>query len=246
MKKLILALALLAPLTAFAAGGGAIHPNDPANIDTGNEAALQRGANYFVSYCLNCHSMQYERWQRMEEFGVPEDLLKSNLMHAGAKKGDLLKVAMAPGDAANWFGAPPPDLTLEARLRGSDWIYNYMRAFYVDESRPFGVNNTVFDNVGMPHVLWEQQGMQKAVYTEEDDGHGGTHKVFAGFEKVSEGSMTDVEYDAMIRDLVTFMTYMAEPTKAKSHRTGIMVLLFLALLLVFSYMLKKEYWKDVH
>lgn len=246
MKKLILIIALLAPFSVFAAGGGAIHPNDHANIDTGNKAALQRGAKYFVSYCLNCHSMQYERWQRMEEFDISEDLLKSNLMHAGAKKGDLMKVAMDKGDSAEWFGNPPPDLTLETRLRGVDWVYNYLRAFYIDDSRPFGVNNTVFSNVGMPHVLWELQGMQQAVYEEEDDGHGGTHKVFKGFEQITEGSMTPVEYDAMVRDIVTYMAYMSEPTKAKSHSTGIMVLLFLSVLFVFSYMLKKEYWKDVH
>ena len=246
MKQLILALALLAPFSAFAAGGGAIHPNDHANIDTSNKAALQRGANYFVNYCLNCHSMKYERWQRMEEFGIPEDLLKSNLMHSGAKKGDLMKVAMDSGDAANWFGAPPPDLTLETRLRGVDWVYNYMRAFYIDESRPFGVNNTVFENVGMPHIFWDLQGMQKAIFEEVDDGHGGTTEVFKGFELVKQGSMTPVEYDAMVRDLVTYMAFMAEPTKAKSHSTGIMVLLFLAIFFVVSYMLKKEYWKDVH
>jgi len=245
MKQLIFAL-LFAPFAAFAAGGGPIVPNDKANIDLTNQASLQRGANYFVNYCLNCHSLQYERWQRFEEFGITEDILRATLLPASAKKGDLMTVAMRRDDAEAWFGAPPPDLTLETRLRGTDWVYNYMRAFYVDDSRPFGVNNTVYDKVGMPHVLWELQGLQKAVFATVEDGHGGTHEVFVGFEMVQPGKLTPAEYDAMILDMVNFMAYIAEPTKLKSQRTGIFVLIFLAILFVFSYLLKKEYWKDVH
>ena len=248
MKKLILAIVMLAlvPVSAMAAGGGAYLPHDPANIDLTDQAAKQRGAKYFVNYCLGCHSLKYERWQRMEEFGISEDQLKKYLMPAGAKKGDLMTIAMSEADAANWFGAPAPDLTLETRLRGEDWVYNYLRAFYIDESRPFGVNNTVFDKVGMPHILWELQGMQKANFEEVNDGHGGTHKEFKGFEQVTPGTMSAEEYDTMVRDLVTFMAYMAEPIKLERQRLGIYVLLFLAIFLVVAYPLKKAYWKDVH
>jgi ubiquinol-cytochrome c reductase cytochrome c1 subunit len=246
MKQLIFALALLAPFTVHAAGGGPIVPNDKPNIDLTNQASLQRGANYFVSYCLNCHSLQYERWQRFEEFGITEDILRTTLLPASAKKGDLMTVAMRPIDGEAWFGAPPPDLTLETRLRGTHWVYNYMRAFYVDESRPFGVNNTVYDKVGMPHVLWELQGLQKAIFETVENSNGSTHEVFQGFEIVQPGKLTPAEYDAMVLDMVNFMAYIAEPTKLKSQRTGIFVLIFLGILFIFSYLLKKEYWKDIH
>lgn len=247
MKKLIIALVMLAlvPVSAMASGGS-YQPHDSANVDLTDQAALQRGAKFFTNYCLGCHSLKYERWQRMEEFGLTIDQIKEYLMPAGAKPGDLMTIAMDPANAAAWFGAPAPDLTLETRLRGEDWVYNYLRAFYIDESRPFGVNNTVFDKVGMPHVLWELQGMQKAIFDEEDDGHGGTHKVFKGFEQVSAGTMTPEEYDAMSRDLVTFLAYMAEPVKLERQRLGIYVLIFLAFFFVVAYMLKKNYWKDVH
>ena len=215
MKKLLIAIVLLASPSAFASGGS-VHL-DHADVDISDQASLQRGAKYFVNYCLNCHSMKYERWQRMQEFGIPADLLKQNLMPSNAKPGDLMTTAMNPDDAASWFGAPPPDLTLEARLRGDDWIYTYLRSFYIDESRPFGVNNTVFDKVGMPHVLWELQGMQKAVFEEHKDENGHESQVFKGFEIVKPGKMTTEEYDQMALDLTNFLSYMGDPSKLKRH-----------------------------
>ena len=244
MKKLLIAIVMLASSSAFASGGN-IHL-DHADVDITDQASLQRGAKYFVNYCLNCHSLKYERWQRMLEFDIPEDLLKQNLMPADAKPGDLMTVAMNPDDAANWFGAPPPDLTLEARLRGDDWVYTYLRSFYIDESRPFGVNNIVFDKVGMPHVLWELQGMQKAIFEEHKDKNGHVSQVFKGFEMVKPGKMSAEEYDRMALDLTNFLSYMGDPSKLKRYSLGIKVLLFLLVFFIFAYLLKKEYWKDVH
>lgn len=244
MKKLLIAIVMLASSSVFASGGN-IHL-DHADVDITDQASLQRGAKYFVNYCLNCHSMKYERWQRMQEFGIPDDLLKEHLMPSNAKPGDLMTTAMNPDDAASWFGAPPPDLTLEARLRGDDWIYTYLRSFYIDESRPFGVNNIVFDKVGMPHVLWELQGMQKAVFEDHKDENGHESHVFKGFEMVTPGKLSAEKYDEMALDLTNFLSYMGDPSKLKRHSLGIKVLLFLLVFFIFAYLLKKEYWKDVH
>ena len=270
MKKLIIALIMMAPGMLHAAGGGQIHL-ESASINLDNDAAKQRGAKYFVNYCLNCHSLKYERWQRMQEFGLSLDDIKEKLMPANAKPGDLMTIAMKTDDAKAWFGNPAPDLTLETRLRGEDWVYTYLKSFYLDDSRPFGVNNRVFDKVGMPHVLWELQGFKKPVYRydvtmkghveqsfgSEDEAeafvaeHGGDaalkiSKVVDDLETAVPGKLDETEYDKVIRDIVTFMAYMAEPVKMERQRLGIWVLLFLAVLFVFAYLLKKEYWKDVH
>jgi ubiquinol-cytochrome c reductase cytochrome c1 subunit len=269
MKKLLIALIMLVPGMAFAAGGG-VHL-ESANINLDNDAAKQRGAKYFVNYCLGCHSLKYERWQRMQEFGLSIDDIKEHLMPANAKPGDLMTIAMKTGDAQAWFGNPAPDLTLEARLRGTDWIYTYLKSFYLDDSRPFGVNNRVFDKVGMPHVLWELQGFKKPVYRydvtmkghveqsfeseaeaeafiREHGEHGDLkiNKVVHELAVASEGQLDEAEYDKVVRDIVTFLAYMAEPVKLERQRLGIWVLLFLALLFVSAYLLKKEYWKDIH
>lgn len=242
MKKLIALFALaLLPVTGMAAGGGNVHL-DPANIDVGNEAAIQRGAKLFVNYCMGCHSAQYVRYKQFTKVGLSEDQIKDNLMFADGKIGDKLTIAMKPADAAKWFGAPPPDLTLVARIRGADWIYTYLRSFYRDDKRPFGVNNVVFPSVGMPHVLADLQGVQKATF--KDDGHG--NQVVDELELVEAGSMTPAEYDAAVRDLTTFMAYVAEPIKKERQTLGIYVMLFLIVLFVLAYMMKKEWWKDVH
>lgn len=245
MKKLLIATVLLASTSPLFASSGNIHL-DHADVDLKDNASLQRGAKYFVNYCLNCHSLKYERWQRIKEFGVPEELLKEQLMPANAKVGELMTTAMNADDAASWFGAPPPDLTLEARVRGADWIYTYMRSFYIDPSRPFGVNNVIFDKVGMPHVLWELQGMQKAIFEEHEDAAGNVNHVFKGFEMVKPGKLTPEEYDQVARDITNFLYYMGDPSKLKRHELGIKVLLFLLVFFIFAYLLKKEYWKDVH
>jgi len=157
------------------------------------------------------------------------------------KFGDTMTIAMSPVDAEAWFGVAPPDLSVTARARGVDWLYTYLRSFYIDESRPFGVNNIVFPDVGMPHVLWELQGMQKAVYTEHDG-----HKVFEKFEQVTPGTMSAAEFDFAMTDLTAFLSYIGEPIQTERKRIGVWVLSFIAVFFVLAYLLKKEYWKDVH
>jgi ubiquinol-cytochrome c reductase cytochrome c1 subunit len=163
MRKLFVAFALaLTPLTGMTAGGPAVEL-ESANIDLNNHESIQRGAKYVVNYCMGCHSTQYVRYKQMTKVGLTEDEIEDNLMFADDKKvGDLMTIAMPEQDSAKWFGAAPPDLTLTARIKpgGADWIYTYMKGFYTDPSRPLGVNNTVFANVGMPHVLWDLQGIQ--------------------------------------------------------------------------------------
>jgi ubiquinol-cytochrome c reductase cytochrome c1 subunit len=246
MKKLI-ALALLAtlPLGVFAAGGAV--KLESAHVDLSNNASLQNGAKLFVNYCMGCHSAKYVRYKQLTEVGLTEDQVKENLMFTDGKIGDHMTIAMSEADAANWFGAPPPDLTLTARLKhgGADWIYTYMKSFYVDEARPLGVNNTVFPNVGMPHVLWQLQGVQKPVYKEVEHG-GKVEKVVDRLELVEPGSMSPEEYDAAIRDLAAFLTYISEPVKLERQAIGVWVLLFIAVFTVVAYLLKKNYWQDVH
>lgn len=244
MKKLISFLMILVPVAALASGAG-VHL-DAANVDLKDEAALQRGAKYFANYCLNCHSAKYMRYQKMTALGLTNDQIEQNLIFADSKIGDLMTIAMKPEDAEKWFGAPPPDLTLVARLRGADWIYTYLRSFYEDPSRPFGVNNVVFPSVGMPHVLWELQGTQHAVWEETAGPDGKPHKVIEGLELVKPGKLSPEEYDQVARDITTYLSWLAEPMKLERKQLGIWVLLFLAVFSVLAYLLKKEYWKDVH
>jgi len=242
MKKLIAILSLaLLPLTGFASG--AVHL-ESADIDLTDDAAMQRGAKYFVNYCQGCHSLKYFRYENMQKFGLTKEQIRNNLMFGGGKVGDLMTTSMPAVDAAEWFGTAPPDLTLTARLKhgGADWIYTYLKSFYVDENRPFGVNNVVFPNVGMPHVLMDLQGVQEAVI--EEDEHGNKH--VAELKLVKPGRLSAEEYDQLARDLATFLTHVAEPVKLERQSIGIWVMLFLLVFFVVSVMLKKEYWKDVH
>ena len=246
MKKLIAAFLLsVAPAVGFASGGEV--PLDKANVDLHDQASLQRGAKLFAEYCQGCHGLKYARYERVgNDIGMTPDDVKRDLMVSGGKIGDLMKTSMSAADAEKYFGAVVPDLTLEARLRGPDWIYTYLRSFYVDEKRPLGVNNIVFPDVGMPAVLAGLQGLQKAVYKEEAGPDGHPHKVFEKFEQVSPGTMTPEQYDAAVRDLTAYLTYVAEPIKLERQSLGIKVMLFLVLFFVLAYFLKKEYWKDVH
>lgn len=246
MKKLIVAFLLaVAPMLVQAASGGA-HLDD-ANIDLSDQASLQRGAKYFVNYCLSCHSAKYQRYNRMaKDLGLTEDEVKDNLMFTTDKIGNTMTIAMDPVAAASWFGTAPPDLSVIARARGVDWLYTYFRSFYLDDSRPFGVNNIVFPDVGMPHVLWDLQGAQKAIYKTEKDSAGNDREVFDHFEQVTPGSMSPEEYDTMARDLTAFISYIGEPIQMERQRLGKWVLLFIAVFFVLAYLLKKEYWKDVH
>ena len=246
MKKLIFAILLAAaPMLGLAAGGGA-HLDD-ANIDLGDQASLQRGAKYFVNYCLSCHSAKYQRYNRMaKDLGLTEQEVTENLMFTTDKIGDTMNIAMTEEQGTAWFGNPPPDLSVLIRARGEDYIYTYLRSFYLDDKRPFGVNNTVFPDVGMPHVLWELQGTQKAVYRTEKDSAGHDHEVFDRFEPVTPGRLSAEEYDQVARDLTAFMSYIGEPIQMERKRLGVWVLLFIAVFFVLAYLLKKEYWKDIH
>ena len=230
MKKLLIVLLLL-PVMAFAAGGAKISVTAP--IDANDHASLQRGARTFINNCLNCHSANYMRYNRLVDIGLTEAEIKENLLLAGEKVGDTMRVAMDPKDAKKWFGVTPPDLTLEVRAKGADWVYAYMRGFYKDGSTPSGWNNVVYDKVAMPHVLYELQGEQALNHE--------THKL----ELVKPGKLSPTQYNAFVGDLVNYMAYMAEPAKEQRKNIGLWVLLFLAVLLVLMKKLKAAYWKDI-
>ena len=241
MKKLILAFLLaVVPALSMAAGGG-VHLDD-ANVDVTDTESLQRGAKYFVNYCMGCHSAKYQRYNRMgRDLGLTEDEVKQNLMFNTENIGDTMTIAMKPADAEKWFGVIPPDLSVSARYRGATEIYTYLRTFYVDESKPFGVNNLVFPDVGMPHVMWQMQGTQKAVFKEVDG-----RKVVEKLEIAEPGSMNAEEFDGAMRDLTAFLSYVGEPIQAKRRAMGKWVLLFIGVFFILAYLLKKEYWKDIH
>jgi ubiquinol-cytochrome c reductase cytochrome c1 subunit len=245
MKKIFLALLLtLAPAWVLAAGGG-VHI-DKANIDPTNKQSLQRGARLFVNYCLSCHAAALMRYERIgTDLGIDEKLVSENLMFTGGKVGDLMTVATADDDSKEWFGTVPPDLTVIARARGVDWLYTYLRSFYRDDTKITGVNNLVFADVGMPHVMWELQGWQDPVITTTKD-HDGVERKSIALELAEPGLMTPTEFDRATRDLVNFLDYMGEPAKYERRSLGVKVLMFLFMFLVLAILLKKEYWKDIH
>ncbi|SEG10780.1 cytochrome c1 [Vibrio hangzhouensis] len=245
MKKWIVVLFALLPSLALAAGGNV--NLDKANNDLTDKASLQNGAKLFMNYCFACHSTQYQRYERVAtDLGIPVDLAKENLVFdPEAKIGDLMVNAMPQKQAAAWFGAAPPDLTLVARVRGVDWLYTYLRTFYVDPSRPFGVNNTTFPNVGMPHVLEELQGIPTPIFeTKVVDGE--EVQVIVGTEANGRGELSPSEYDDAVRDLVNFLEYSGDPVKLERHALGWWVMAFLVIFTIVVVLLKKEYWRDVH
>ncbi|ONF42650.1 cytochrome c1 [Marinobacter lutaoensis] len=251
MRKLIFGL-FIAVLPALGLAAGGTVPLDHIETDHSDKASLQRGAALFTNYCMGCHSLEYARYKRVaEDLEIPEDLYKENLIFTGAKIGELMKNAMNKEMAAGWFGAPPPDLTLESRLRGESWIYSYLRGFYQDDTRPLGVNNVVFPNVGMPHVLVDLQGL---CAVEPNIGVKATVEPLSGNVKngelcpqyALEGSMTEAEFDQAMYDLTNFLSYMGDPVKEERERLGIFVLIFVAIFFIFAYLLNREYWKDVH
>ncbi len=244
----VLALSIAcATATPLMAAGGGVALETPL-IDTSNERSLQRGARTFVNYCMGCHTADYQRYSRLaKDLGLSEEDVLNNLIFTTDKAGERTKVGslmennMSIDYGRQAFGVVPPNLALTARSRGEDWIYTYMKSFYLDPERGgIGANNTVYPGAAMPHVLWEQQGWQKPRY-KDDNGQ----QVFDGFDMVTEGTMSAQEYDAMILDLTAFMSYMADPIKQTRHRIGTIVMLFLLVLTVIAYFLKKEYWKDV-
>jgi cytochrome c1 len=263
MKKIIFTLLLSAifPIIAIASEGhacGELKHCDHVDINLKDKDALQRGAQLYANYCAGCHAMQYQRYERTaNDIGVPADLYKKHLIFGDAKIGDLMTIGMPAQSAKQWFGNPPPDLSLEARLRGNDWLYTYLRNFYRDDTKVWGVNNKVFPSVGMPHVLAELQGLQECAMGPGIAENGGVKRdplsgadiddVPCGkWEIKKAGSLTPAQYDESIKDLVTFLAYVGEPSKLDSHRIGIFVLLFLAFMFIWAYLLKREYWKDIH
>ena len=244
----LLAILLLAPTLALAAGDSVKLDRAPINED--DQASLQRGARHFVNYCLNCHSASYMRYNRLEDIGLSKQQILDNLVFTGVKVGDLMKISMDPIEAKNWFGATPPDLSVVARSRasadgsGADWLYTYLRGFYRDAERPTGWNNTVYANVGMPHALWELQGEQ--VLAERKVQGAGFIKTEMALKLDKPGKLSPVEYDRMVTDLVNYMVFMAEPVRGDRKTIGMFVLIVLGLAFILTYALKKEYWKDVH
>lgn len=241
-------LALLAAVLAgpALASGGASPLAGRANADVGNVASLQRGARNFVNYCLGCHSAQYVRYNRLaQDLKISEDQLVANLMFAAEKPQETMTIAMRADDAKRWFGVAPPDLSLIARSRGADYLYNFLRGFYVDPAQPTGMNNIMLPNAAMPHVLWELQGVQEAVFEEHALPGGGSQKVLKEFRLVAPGKLTHEEYDVFVRDIVNFLVYVGEPMQLERQRLGLWVLAFLLVFGILAYLLKQEIWKDV-
>lgn len=246
---LVLVIAMLPGFVLAAAEGVELDKMEP---DHSNKASLQRGAAMFMNYCLGCHSLEYARYQRVaDDLEIPAELFEENLIFTGAKIGELIEIGMDKDMAANWFGNAPPDLTLESRLRGEDWIYSYLRGFYEDDTRPLGVNNVVFDNVGMPHVLVEMQGLcavkpKIGGKSSVDPLSGNVKNGDICPDWASEGSMSPAEFNVAMYDLTNFLSYMGDPVKLERERLGMFVLIFIAIFFVFAWLLNREYWKDVH
>lgn len=215
-----------------------------------NIASLQRGARSYFSYCYGCHSLKYVRYSRLaEDLRIPPDLLERFLLPAGARSTDYVLTSMPPADAESWFGKAPPDLTLMARARGTDYLYQFLKTFYVDPTKTNGVNNLALEATAMPHVLSELEGLKKAVFREVKHGEGGAATVereFERFEPLTQGRMQPAEYDAFVRDIVNFLDYASEPAQVARRALGIWVVLFLLVFTWLAWLLKKEYWKDVH
>ena len=244
-KKSILLLVLLLPGVAMASGAALLYKTP--SIDETDKAAIQRGARVFVNYCLTCHSAEYMRYKRVaDDLGISEDIMKKNLMNPADKFHEGMTVAMDEDDAKRWFGVPPPDLSVIARARGREWLFNYFMTFYRDDSSPVGVNNATFKDVAMPHVLWELQGWQEPVYDDNAEHDNGAQKKIIGMKLVEPGKLSPKEYKQTVRDLVTYMVYMGEPAELQRHRIGFWVLAFLFVFLMIAYALKREYWKDIH
>lgn len=244
MRKTVFVFALLFQASAWAAGAGNLMHYE---ADLSDQESLQRGAKIFVNYCLSCHAAAYMRYNRLgEDLGIPEDILKSNLMFGTDKPGETMTVAMRPEDAAHWLGVPPPDLSVTARARGAAWLYTYFMTFYRDPSRPTGVNNLAFKDVGMPHVLWELQGWQQPVVVESTGSDGTVQHTISELELISPGSLGADGYKRAVSDLVNFLVYLGEPIQLKRHTIGAWVIVYLLVLLAVVYLMKREYWKDVH
>lgn len=242
----ILMLSMLLAVPGMVLAADPEVPLQSAEVDLGDQASLQRGARYYVNYCLGCHSLQYVRYNKLAAgLGLSEDQVTAHLQFTGDRPHDMMTIAMPRGDAARWFGLAPPDLSLIARARGTDWVFTFLKSFYADPTREIGSNNKVLAGAAMPHVLWELQGVQEAVYSNPAGGKDGGHEVFDGFELVVPGSLSPADFDQVARDLTAFLSWAAEPMQVERRRLGVLVLLFLLVLFVFSWLYYKELWKDV-
>lgn len=237
-----MAAGLLVSFSAFAATGADLLQ---AGTDLGDRASLQRGAALYMNYCSGCHSLKYLRYSRMaEDLGLTEEEVMQNLNFTGAKYGEQVLVNLSEADANKWFGKLPPDLSLISRVRGSDWIYTYLKSFYLDESRPLGWNNKLFPNASMPNPLWQQQGLQHAEYGEPDKATG--DRPVHGLKITTPGTQTPEQFDQSVRDITAFLEYAGEPAALKREKLGVWVILFLVAFSLLAWLLKNEYWKDVH
>ena len=230
MKRL-LAILLLAPAIAAAAEAG--YRLDRSPHDPNDLASLQTGAKLYVNYCLGCHSAQYMRYNRLTDLGLTEEQIRNNLLFTAEKVGETMRIPLEAKAGKQWFGVAPPDLSVVARSRGTDWLYTYLRTFYPDPKTVTGWNNALFENVAMPHALWTLQGER------------GYDREKHAFTEISKGRLSQVEYDTAVRDLVNFLAYVGEPAAGRRKTIGIVVLLALGVLFIFAYLLKKEFWKDV-
>ena len=251
MKKIFITLlaAIGFVAVAHASSGGIAWDKAPKN--TNDLGSLQNGAKLFVNYCLNCHSAAFIRYNRLKDIGLTDQQIKDNLLFTTEKVGETMKAAIDPRQAKDWFGANPPDLTLIARSRsapgqgtGADYLYTYLRTYYPDDTKPTGWNNLAFPNVGMPHALWELQGKRVPVYETATE-HGHEVHILKGWEQVTPGTMTPVQYDQAVADLVNYLQWMAEPAQNTRVRIGVWVMLFLCVMTLFTWRLNAAYWKEV-
>lgn len=250
MKKIILTLVAAFGLAtgANASEGGIAWDKAPSK--TNDLVALQNGAKLFVNYCLNCHSAAFMRYNRLKDIGLSDQQVKDNLLFTTEKVGETMKAAIDPKQAKDWFGGNPPDLTLIARSRsgaggsGADYVYTYMRTFYRDDTKVTGWNNLAYPNIAMPHVMWELQGERKPIFEEREE-HGHKVSVLKGWQQVTPGTMTPLQYDQAMGDLVGYLQWMAEPAQNTRLRVGVWVLLFLLCLTFVAWRLNAAFWKDV-
>jgi ubiquinol-cytochrome c reductase cytochrome c1 subunit len=241
MKKLLLVILFCLPGVTWSSSADIEWNMQPFEGDLENLPSLQNGMRLYVNYCLGCHGLKFQRYEATVDYlGIPHEIAMEKLVFSGQKIGELMTTAMDPESAKAWFGAAPPDLTLVARLRGEEWVYNYLKTFYADDSRPLGVNNKVFPNVGMPNVLADLQGVQREACEQ-----GAEHCMKLAVDQ-GTGQYNAEEFDAAVYDLTNFLYYVGEPTRLERHRIGIYVLLFLVILGCFTYLLNREYWKDIH
>ncbi len=251
---LALAGAAMLGLSSLVQAAGSGFPLESPNIDVGNERSLQRGARTYVNYCMTCHSLSYMRYARVaQDLGIPPKMVEDSLIFAVDDDGkphkvtSMMESAMSTEYGKQAFGVAPPDLSLTARSRGEAWLYTYLKSFYLDEGRAgLGSNNAVLKGSAMPNVFWQMQGTQAAVYEEHDDGQGHVSKTLVGFEPVTAGTQSAQEFDKTVTDLVNFLSYAAEPGQERRRSMGMWVLLFMLVFTGLAWVLKKEYWRDVH